>query len=122
MMGMTAIASGASFFFQAEDGIRDSSVTGVQTCFFSKAEDGIRDSSVTGVQTCALPISSKEQLLRQLLVSARWHQSCSWRRSCSFEALERSQSLSSSLRIAMTVSRAREFLRASVSLDRKSVV
>src|SRR5260370_40376490 len=25
--------------------------------FFFKAEDGIRDSSVTGVQTCALPIS-----------------------------------------------------------------
>src|SRR5260370_6793292 len=45
------------FFFQAEDGIRDSSVTGVQTCvFFFQAEDGIRDSSVTGVQTCALPI------------------------------------------------------------------
>src|SRR5260370_4262799 len=45
------------FFFQAEDGIRDSSVTGVQTCaFFIQAEDGIRDSSVTGVQTCALPI------------------------------------------------------------------
>src|SRR5260370_21121414 len=43
--------------FQAEDGIRDSSVTGVQTCALSiQAEDGIRDSSVTGVQTCALPI------------------------------------------------------------------
>src|SRR5260370_11511139 len=28
-------------------------MTGV---FFFKAEDGIRDSSVTGVQTCALPI------------------------------------------------------------------
>src|SRR5437879_11662177 len=25
--------------------------------FFFKAEDGIRDTSVTGVQTCALPIS-----------------------------------------------------------------
>src|SRR6202521_1285669 len=47
--------------FQAEDGIRDSDVTGVQTCalpilFFFQAEDGIRDSEVTGVQTCALPI------------------------------------------------------------------
>src|SRR5260370_9954631 len=30
------------------------------TCFFFfQAEDGIRDSSVTGVQTCALPISSR---------------------------------------------------------------
>src|SRR5437763_16853972 len=28
------------------------------TCFF-QAEDGIRDTSVTGVQTCALPISRK---------------------------------------------------------------
>src|SRR5438046_10742013 len=27
-------------------------------CFFFQAEDGIRDWSVTGVQTCALPISS----------------------------------------------------------------
>src|SRR6516164_4427423 len=27
-------------------------------CFFFQAEDGIRDGTVTGVQTCALPISS----------------------------------------------------------------
>src|SRR5690606_40680337 len=27
-------------------------------CFFFQAEDGIRDFHVTGVQTCALPISS----------------------------------------------------------------
>src|SRR5699024_11939546 len=26
-------------------------------CFFCQAEDGIRDRNVTGVQTCALPIS-----------------------------------------------------------------
>src|SRR5207249_7919648 len=26
-------------------------------CFFFQAEDGIRDRNVTGVQTCALPIS-----------------------------------------------------------------
>src|SRR5260370_8024226 len=30
--------------------------------FFFQAEDGIRDSSVTGVQTCALPISSRRRL------------------------------------------------------------
>src|SRR5882762_6090840 len=29
----------------------------ISICFFFQAEDGIRDSSVTGVQTCALPIS-----------------------------------------------------------------
>src|SRR5260370_31931884 len=47
------------YILQAEEGIRDSSETGVQTCdFFFQAEDGIRDSSVTGVQTCALPIST----------------------------------------------------------------
>src|SRR2546421_12402593 len=48
------------FFFQAEDGIRDLIVTGVQTCALpiytselqSQAEDGIRDLIVTGVQTC----------------------------------------------------------------------
>src|SRR5690606_40782579 len=28
-------------------------------CFFFQAEDGIRDFHVTGVQTCALPICSK---------------------------------------------------------------
>src|SRR5260370_9599062 len=31
--------------------------------FFFQAEDGIRDSSVTGVQTCALPISSVRGIL-----------------------------------------------------------
>src|SRR5690606_40432634 len=29
-------------------------------CFFFQAEDGIRDFHVTGVQTCALPISLQE--------------------------------------------------------------
>src|SRR3989440_471997 len=43
--------------FQAEDGIRNLIVTGVQTCALPiQAEDGIRDLIVTGVQTCALPI------------------------------------------------------------------
>src|SRR5437762_11775452 len=31
--------------------------------FFFQAEDGIRDTSVTGVQTCALPISDLDRLL-----------------------------------------------------------
>src|SRR5688572_33462202 len=30
------------------------------SCFFFQAEDGIRDLTVTGVQTCALPIFVKE--------------------------------------------------------------
>src|SRR5207237_2194908 len=37
---------------------RQTSVSILLSCFFFfQAEDGIRDSSVTGVQTCALPIS-----------------------------------------------------------------
>src|SRR2546430_4512499 len=31
-------------------------------CFFFQAEDGIRDLTVTGVQTCALPILGVEEL------------------------------------------------------------
>src|SRR3712207_7368585 len=33
-------------------------------CFFFQAEDGIRDIGVTGVQTCALPIFGVEALVR----------------------------------------------------------
>src|SRR5437763_2389897 len=33
--------------------------------FFFQAEDGIRDTSVTGVQTCALPISRIKELMQQ---------------------------------------------------------
>src|SRR5205085_9537844 len=33
----------------------------VDMCFFFQAEDGIRDLTVTGVQTCALPISEGRQ-------------------------------------------------------------
>src|SRR2546427_3522364 len=39
--------------------VRSESMVAVTTvlCFFFQAEDGIRDLTVTGVQTCALPIS-----------------------------------------------------------------
>src|SRR2546430_11270951 len=37
---------------------RSSCVTDLVCFFFFQAEDGIRDLTVTGVQTCALPISS----------------------------------------------------------------
>src|SRR5690606_21768676 len=33
-------------------------------CFFFQAEDGIRDFHVTGVQTCALPICSRRHTLQ----------------------------------------------------------
>src|SRR5260370_27264821 len=38
--------------------------------FFFQAEDGIRDPSVTGVQTCALPILGQRVLFRFLNASA----------------------------------------------------
>src|SRR2546422_8955174 len=37
--------------------------------FFFQAEDGIRDVAVTGVQTCALPISNPELLARSLALA-----------------------------------------------------
>src|SRR5256885_5289281 len=40
-------------------------------CFFFQAEDGIRDYKVTGVQTCALPISSTLLLARRLVALRR---------------------------------------------------
>src|SRR3712207_7149436 len=40
-------------------------------CFFFQAEDGIRDISVTGVQTCALPILVAGQGARQPLAGYR---------------------------------------------------
>src|SRR5690606_40501729 len=39
-------------------------------CFFFQAEDGIRDFHVTGVQTCALPISEPPAEDDLLLVSS----------------------------------------------------
>src|SRR5256886_5767225 len=38
---------------------------GLLPFFFFQAEDGIRDLTVTGVQTCALPISLTSQELQQ---------------------------------------------------------
>src|SRR5437016_11479211 len=40
--------------------------------FFSQAEDGIRDWSVTGVQTCALPISGNSHLSAITIKSRRF--------------------------------------------------
>src|SRR5260370_29554635 len=39
--------------------------------FFFQAEDGIRDSSVTGVQTCALPIL-QHQAAQQIRAAQEW--------------------------------------------------
>src|SRR5260370_34025244 len=45
-----------------------SCIAGTRFLFFFQAEDGIRDSSVTGVQTCALPIYRAQQLTPQYSV------------------------------------------------------
>src|SRR5258706_14225801 len=44
----------------------------VPLCFCFQAEDGIRDWSVTGVQTCALPICAADavEVLQQMIASA----------------------------------------------------
>src|SRR5207245_3967619 len=39
--------------------------------FFFQAEDGIRDATVTGVQTCALPISPRDEAARRVRPSVR---------------------------------------------------
>src|SRR5437762_9906162 len=41
----------------------------IHVFFFFQAEDGIRDTSVTGVQTCALPICQKFSLYEDLTVA-----------------------------------------------------
>src|SRR6266487_4869151 len=40
--------------------------------FFFQAEDGIRDGRVTGVQTCALPISNGDENRRHQIVTLRY--------------------------------------------------
>src|SRR5688572_33299323 len=39
--------------------------------FFFQAEDGIRDLTVTGVQTCALPISVRREWIRPRSLTSR---------------------------------------------------
>src|SRR5262249_59120057 len=46
----------------------DPARNGVCGCFFFQAEDGIRDWSVTGVQTCALPIWASSRVFVEVLV------------------------------------------------------
>src|SRR2546430_2327364 len=54
---MPATTTGTTTTFQFKAGI----YTALLTTFFFQAEDGIRDLTVTGVQTCALPISVAAQ-------------------------------------------------------------
>src|SRR3989440_9611082 len=54
---------------------------GVWRFFFFQAEDGIRDLIVTGVQTCALPICSRAQIdraRRRSWPGSRWRTRRNW--------------------------------------------
>src|SRR5437773_8037064 len=80
------------------------SVASVCIFFFFQAEDGIRDRDVTGVQTCALPISGWRVFGTGTRPRACWHEilcrksqgigGCDWagsknmRREFGFDALE----------------------------------
>src|SRR5699024_3706142 len=55
-------------------------------CFFFQAEDGIRDRNVTGVQTCALPISSAGSWPEDSFCGSSWQSTAGWR-SCTPETL-----------------------------------
>src|SRR5688500_19277816 len=50
--------------------------SGYSICFFFQAEDGIRDYKVTGVQTCALPIFPAPRFH----IRVRSNDSTAWRR------------------------------------------
>src|SRR2546425_621579 len=57
-----------------------------QLHFFFQAEDGIRDKLVTGVQTCALPISPDRPPPPEFPYLPRlcgWHPPCTFRKACS---------------------------------------
>src|SRR2546429_3760303 len=46
--------------------------------FFFQAEDGIRDVAVTGVQTCALPISMEQAIKRDPESAFLWREMAQW--------------------------------------------
>src|SRR3712207_9457162 len=57
-------------------------------CFFFQAEDGIRDIGVTGVQTCALPIYAPEGLALENTAQAVLGSSADGSRRLLFDAVE----------------------------------
>src|SRR5258706_7321456 len=69
-------------------------ITDADIFFFFQAEDGIRDWSVTGVQTCALPISRRRVSARSTSVAAsscRHSSSAADRNGAAAQALRRSE-------------------------------
>src|SRR2546429_4250464 len=70
--------------------------------FFFQAEDGIRDVAVTGVQTCALPISLNERLRSS--GATRFSESLSARWASQFARAELKRTLSAGLSRASSAS------------------
>src|SRR5260370_41876908 len=72
------------FFFQAEDGIRDSSVTGVQTCALLLAADVTYftggQTSVNGVQDNDVQRNVRYGLTLSFPLSAQWSGKLAWSR------------------------------------------
>src|SRR2546430_7675247 len=63
--------------------------------FFFQAEDGIRDLTVTGVQTCALPISHSPCVALARIPACRWRNSTSTRSTSSKRSEEHTSELQS---------------------------
>src|SRR5256885_12782758 len=55
--------------------------------FFFQAEDGIRDYKVTGVQTCALPIWFFESIDDQSVANALWDTAGTWLKQRGFDTM-----------------------------------
>src|SRR3712207_6949560 len=60
---------------RASMGVINLKLLSIYFFFFFQAEDGIRDIGVTGVQTCALPISSRRSRLLSTSAPTPWRTS-----------------------------------------------
>src|SRR2546430_3496919 len=83
--------------------------------FFFEAEDGIRDLTVTGVQTCALPISAP---------GVRWRAVATWRGEARMNRRDMMRVLGGALALPLLAALPAERLDAlgRAAQDRKSVV
>src|SRR2546427_8403258 len=76
VMGVVFVSRGLEVrpeFYVSKDDTPTVTVASVDVVFFFQAEDGIRDLTVTGVQTCALPISFHDDTLGPLPPGKRFH-------------------------------------------------
>src|SRR5205823_6123024 len=71
---LTAAAAGR--IADLRPNVRDAFVALARLLFFFQAEDGIRDKLVTGVQTCALPICIRRRLSRVKKLERRYSSPC----------------------------------------------